>query len=394
MLISTKIANITPSATLAISAKAKAMIADGIDVINFGVGEPDFDTPENIRKAGIKAIKNGMTRYTPASGTKELKAAIADKLKRENGLEYSPKEIVVSSGAKHTLYNLMQVMTNPGDEVLLPAPYWVSYYEQIGLAGGRAIVIECSEKNKFKMTPDALEAAITPRTKYLIFNSPSNPTGAVYTRDELQELAKVLARHEVWVIADEIYEKLIYNKAQHVSLASLSDRMKKLTLVVNGVSKTFAMTGWRIGYAAGDERVIAACGSLQSHSTSNPCSISMAASVEALQGGLDAVTQMRNEFDKRRKYMLGRLSGIKGVACIEPGGAFYAFPNIKGVKGRTFGGVTADTSVALCEALLEQAHVAAVPGSAFGADDHIRFSYATSMENIQEGMNRFEKFLS
>jgi len=394
MLISTKIANITPSATLAISAKAKAMTADGIDVINFGVGEPDFDTPENIRKAGIKAIKNGMTRYTPASGTTELKAAIADKLKRENGLEYSPKEIVISSGAKHTLYNLMQVMTNPGDEVLLPAPYWVSYYEQIGLAGGRAVIIECSEKNKFKMTPDALEAAITPRTKYLILNSPSNPTGAVYTRDELQELAKVLARHEVWVIADEIYEKLIYDKERHVSIASLSDRMKKLTIVVNGVSKTFAMTGWRIGYAAGDERAIAACGSLQSHSTSNPCSISMAASVEALQGGLDAVTQMRNEFDKRRKYMLGRLSGIKGVACAEPKGAFYAFPNIKGVKGRTFGGVTADTSVALCGALLEQAHVAAVPGSAFGADDHIRFSYATSMENIQEGMNRFEKFLS
>ncbi|MCL5781462.1 MAG: pyridoxal phosphate-dependent aminotransferase [Firmicutes bacterium] len=393
MRLSERAVGISPSPTLAIDAKAKQMKASGIKVISFGVGEPDFDTPDNIKEAAIEAIQAGETRYTPAGGTLKLKQAIVDKFQRENGLEYQTNQIVVSVGAKHSLYNAFQVLCQPGDEVILPAPYWVSYLEQIKLAGAAAVVVQTREENGFKLTPRELKEAITPRSRVFLLNSPSNPTGGVYTRDELAALGEILLQHNITVISDEIYEKLLYDGLEHVSIASISPSLKENTVVINGVSKAYAMTGWRIGYAAAPTSVAKAMADLQSHSTSNPTSIAQAASVAALNGPQDAVDAMVVEFEKRRNYMLERINAIPGVTCPKPGGAFYLYPNVSAYFGKSYQGKPVNNATDLANLLLEVAEVAVVPGIAFGGDDFIRLSYATSMENIKEGLDRIEKLL-
>lgn len=385
--------NISPSPTLAIDALAKQMKADGIDVVGFGAGEPDFNTPEHIRKAAVKAIEDGFTRYTPSGGIPQLKKAIQAKFRRDNQLEYDLDQIVVSVGAKHVLYNLFQVLLDPGDEVIVPAPYWVSYLEQVRLAGGVPVVIPTTEENGFLLTPEQLEAHLTPRTKALVLNSPSNPTGAVYSPEALKALADVLARHpQCVVVSDEIYESLVYDHHRHVSIASLHPEVGQRTVVINGVSKAYAMTGWRIGYAAGPKPIIKAMVNLQSHSTSNPTSIAQKAAQAALEGDQSPVETMRQAFDERRRYILQRLQALPGVSCPVPGGAFYVFPRISAIFGKTHNGRTIHSSADLATALLEEVHVALVPGDAFGAEGYVRLSYATSMENIREGLDRIERF--
>ncbi|WP_073234381.1 pyridoxal phosphate-dependent aminotransferase [Desulforamulus putei] len=393
MRLSERALGISPSPTLSIDAKAKQMKASGIKVISFGVGEPDFDTPDHIKEAAIEAIKAGETRYTPAGGTLKLKQAIVDKFRRENGLEYQTNQIVVSVGAKHSLYNAFQVLCQPGDEVILPAPYWVSYLEQIKLAGAEAVIVQTREENGFKLTPRELKEVITARSRVFLLNSPSNPTGGVYTRDELAALGEVLLEHNITIISDEIYEKLLYDGLEHVSIASVSPQLKENTVVINGVSKAYAMTGWRIGYAAAPAPVAKAMADLQSHSTSNPTSIAQAASVAALNGPQDAVAAMVVEFEKRRNYMLERINAIPGITCPKPGGAFYLYPNVSAYFGKSYQGRPVNNATDLANLLLEVAEVAVVPGIAFGGDDFIRLSYATSMENIKEGMDRIEKLL-
>ncbi len=385
--------NVSPSPTLTIDARAKKMIAEGIKVINFGAGEPDFDTPANIKSAAVEAIQAGMTKYTPVAGTEALRKAITKKLARDNGLEYEPGQIVVSAGAKHSLYNAFQVLCQDGDEVILPAPYWGSYLEQVKLAGATPVILPTTATNDFKLEPAQLEKAINSRTRAIVLNSPSNPTGTVYTRDELSELGEVLQKYDIAIISDEIYEKLIYNGLEHVSIASISPALKEQTVVINGVSKTYAMTGWRIGYAAAPAPVAKAMADLQSHSTSNPTSIAQAAALEALEGNQEAVEQMKREFVERRDYMVERLNAMPGVQCNRPGGAFYVFPEISGLIGRSFNGTRINNATDLATVLLEKAHVAIVPGVAFGDDTCFRLSYATSMENIEEGLNRIEKVL-
>lgn len=394
MKLAQRAVNISPSPTFAIDGKAKQMKAAGIKVVNFGVGEPDFETPENIKAAAIEAIKAGETRYTPVGGTPKLKQAIVDKLRRENGLEYQTNQITVSVGAKHSLYNAFQVLCEPGDEVILPAPYWVSYIEQIKLSGAETVILPTRQENNFKLTPGELEQAITPRTKVLLLNSPSNPTGAVYSREELAALGEVLLKHNITIISDEIYEKLLYDGLEHVSIASISPELKENTVVINGVSKAYAMTGWRIGYCAAPAPVAKAISDLQSHSTSNPTSISQVASVVALSGPQEAVSEMVVEFEKRRNYMLDRLTAMAGVTCPKPNGAFYLFPNVSAYFGKGYQGKSINDATDLANLLLEIAEVAVVPGVAFGADENIRLSYATSMENIKEGLDRIEKFLA
>ncbi len=393
MKLAERAKNISPSPTLTIDAQAKKMIADGINVINFGAGEPDFDTPGNIKRAAIAAIDKGMTKYTPVAGTEALRQVIVDKLVRENGLEYKPGEIVVSAGAKHSLYNAFQVLCQAGDEVILPAPYWVSYLEQIKLAGAVPVVVAAQVENDFKITAGELEAAITPRTRAIILNSPSNPTGAVYNRDELAALGRVLEKHGIAIISDEIYEKLIYDGLEHVSIAALSPALKEQTVVINGVSKTYAMTGWRIGYAAAPAHVAKAMADLQSHSTSNPTSIAQAAAVEAIRGDQSAVATMVGEFVKRRDYMVDRLNAMPKVHCNRPGGAFYVFPCIAGLLGKKYQGQEIKNASDLAAVMLEKAHVAIVSGVAFGDDTCFRLSYATSMANIQDGLDRIAKIL-
>lgn len=385
---------ISPSPTLSIDAKAKKMVAEGLDVINFGVGEPDFDTPDHIKQAAVEALNRGMTKYTPVGGTDRLKAAIIKKLKEDNGLEYQPADIVVSCGAKHSLYNAFQVLCQEGDEVILPAPYWVSYLEQIKLAGGVPVIVQTRASDGFKLTTEQLESVLTKRTRLIVLNSPSNPTGSVYTRDELEALGGILARQGVYIISDEIYEKLIYDGMDHVSIAALSPALKELTVVINGVSKSYAMTGWRIGYAAAPQAVAKAITDLQSHSTSNPASIAQAASVAAIEGPQGAMTEMVGEFNRRRDYMLERINSIPGLSCGRPGGAFYLFPDMSAYIGRTYNGKKIEGAKDLAGALLGDAKVAVVPGVAFGDDRCFRLSYATSIEKIVEGMNRIEKLLS
>ena len=385
---------ISPSPTLAISAKAKQMKADGIDVIGFGAGEPDFDTPAHIKEAAIEALRAGMTKYTPASGTAELKKAICKKLLDDNGLEFDPSGIIISCGAKHSLYNAVQVLCQEGDEVIIPSPYWVTYPEQVKLAGAKPVIIRTTEETCFKITPSMFEEKITPKTKLLILNSPSNPTGAVYHRDELEDLARVIEARGIHVLSDEIYEKVIYDGVEHVSIASLGEAMKRLTIVINGVSKAYSMTGWRIGYAAGDKEIIAAMGKLQSHSTSNPTTFAQKASVTAISGPQECVAGMVAEFDKRREYMADRVKKIKGMACIMPEGAFYLFPNISSLYGKKFNGAAVEGSDSFAAVILDDIKVAVVPGSGFGADECIRLSYATSMDNIERGLDRIEEFVS
>ena len=394
MRLSKKTYSVKPSPTLAIDAKAKSLKASGVDVISFGVGEPDFDTPENIKEAAIKAIRSGFTKYTPVGGTDELKTAIIEKLKKDNGLIYEKNEIIVSCGAKHCLYNIAEALYDVGDEVILPAPYWVSYPDQIVLNGAAPVIVKTDEGNAFKITPEILEANLSKKTKALILNSPSNPTGLAYDRKSLEAIAEIAVKHDFYIISDEIYEKLIYDGFEHVSIASLSDEIKQRTLVVNGISKSYAMTGWRIGFAAGPKDIINAMTNIQSQSTSNPTSISQKAAVEALTGTQDFILKMVSEFDKRRKYMVERLNMIKGVSCIKPVGAFYAFPNVSSYYGRSFKGNSIKSSMDLSAYLLDEAKVAVVPGAAFGDDRYIRLSYATSMENIQKGLDRIESALS
>lgn len=390
MKLAARVAKIKPSETLAITAKANALRAEGRDVIGFGAGEPDFDTPENIKAAAVRAIEAGFTKYTPVGGTDELKDAIIAKLKRDNSLEYKRSQIVVSCGAKHTLYNLAQALFEPGDEVIIPAPYWVSYPDIVVLAGGTPVIVDTLEKDGFKMKPEQLQAAITERTKAVVINSPSNPTGAAYSPEELKALAAVLLDKEIFVICDDIYEKIIYANFPFENIATAEPRIKDRTIVVNGVSKAYAMTGWRIGYAAGPEQLIAAIIKIQSQNTSNPASISQKAAVEALKGDQEVVGKMVAEFRQRRDAIVKLLNEIDGVKCLSPEGAFYVFPNVSGIYGRSFQGKKITDSTELINYLLDEANVATVPGAAFGNDNHIRLSYATSLKNIEEGLKRIK----
>ena len=393
MELSRKALQVSASPTLAIDAKFKAMKAEGIDVIGFGCGEPDFDTPENIKEAAIAAIKEGQTKYTPASGTLDLKKAICEKLKKDNGLDYTPANIVVSNGAKHSLMNAFDAIINPGDEVIVPAPYWVSYTEMIKMADGIPVIIETKEEDGFEFTPQQLINAITPKTKALILNSPSNPTGMLYEEEKLRKIAEIAVENDIFVISDEIYENLIYDGKQHVSIASFNDEIKNRTIIVNGVSKSYAMTGWRIGFTAANAEVTKAMANMQSHAASNPSSISQAAALEAYKGTQATVEEMRKVFEERRNYMIDRINSINGVSCKKPEGAFYVMMNIKDVFGREIGGKVINTSDDFCEVLLEKSLVALVPGSGFGAEGYVRWSYATSMENIEKGLDRLEEFL-
>ncbi len=385
---------IKPSPTLATAAKAKAMKAQGIDVVDFGVGEPDFDTPENVKQAGIKAIQSGFTKYTPAGGTDELKEAVLEKFKRDNGLQYDKSQILISCGAKHSLYNIAEALFDPGDEVIIPSPYWVSYPDQVLLNDALPVIVETTEAEGFKLSAKKLEQAVTKKTKALVLNSPSNPTGLAYDKKALEDIAALAVKHNLYVISDEIYEKLIYDGFTHTSIASLGKEIKDLTIVVNGVSKSHAMTGWRIGYAAGPKDVITAMTNIQSQSTSNPSSISQKAAVEALRGPQDFIGTMNVEFDKRRKYMVERLNKIKGVSCLMPVGAFYAFPRISSLFGKSLNGKVVKNSSDLATLLLEEAKVALVSGDAFGADAYIRLSYATSMDSIKKGLDRIEQMIN
>lgn len=393
MKLSKKPFSIKPSPTLSLDAKAKALKANGVDVVNFGVGEPDFDTPENIKEAAIKAIKNGFTKYTPVGGIDELKAAIVDKFKKDTNITYEKNEIIVSCGAKHSLYNISCALFDEGDEVIIPAPYWVSYPAQVLLNNAVPVIVETDEKNSFNISPDRLESSISKKTKALILNSPSNPTGIGYDRESLETIAEMAVRHDFYIIFDEIYEKLVYDGFKHVSIASLNDDIKQRTITVNGLSKSHAMTGWRIGFTAGPKELINAMTKIQSQSTSNPTSISQKAAVEALSGSQDSVSEMVSEFDKRRLYIIERLKKIKGITCVRPLGAFYVFPNVSSFYGRHFNNKQVNSSFDLSSLLLEEVNVAAVPGGAFGDDRHIRLSYATSMDNIKKGLDRIENVL-
>ncbi len=385
---------IKPSPTLAVAAKAKAMKAQGIDVVDFGVGEPDFDTPENVKEAAIRAIRDGYTKYTPAGGTDELKDAVIEKFKRDNGLAYERSQVLISCGAKHSLYNIAEALFDPGDEVIIPAPYWVSYPDQVLLNDAQPVIVATTEEEGFRISADALARAVTKKTKALILNSPSNPTGLAYDRKTLEAIAKLAVQHDFYVISDEIYEKLLYDGFTHVSIASLGDAIKERTITVNGVSKSHAMTGWRIGYAAGPKDVIAAMANIQSQSTSNPTSISQKAAVEALRGPQDCIGIMNAEFDKRRRYMIERLNAMPGVSCLMPVGAFYAFPRTAALYGKSLAGRRVANSSDLASLLLDEAQVALVSGDAFGADPYIRLSYATSLESIRKGLDRMEQTIA
>ncbi len=393
-MISKKVSNIKPSLTLEITAKAKKMKASGISVIGFGAGEPDFNTPEYIINAAKHALDIGFTKYTPASGMQELKVAICEKFKNDNGLIYEPSDIVVSSGAKSSLYHAICALVDDGDEVILPSPYWLTYPELVSLAGGVTVFVETKPENGYKITAEEFENAITAKTKCFILNSPNNPTGAVYSEEEIKSLAKVAEKHGIYVVSDEIYEKLVYGGAKHFSIAACSEYMKEHTVIVNGMSKTYSMTGWRIGYVAAPNEIAKAISSMQSHTTSNACSIAQYASVEALQSDESAafVSKMQQVFDERRKYMMQRLSDIDGLKFAEPQGAFYIFVDVSGVFGKTYEGQLIGGSLAFADAALKKG-VAVVPGAAFGNDNCIRLSYATSMDDIKEGLNRIAEFV-
>ena len=396
MRISKRTAGLTASITLAVSAKAKAMKVQGIDVVGFGAGEPDFDTPEPIKVAAIKAIESGFTKYTPATGMPELKKAIAGKLKTENGLGYDPAQVVVTCGGKHALFGAMMALVDPGDEVVIPTPYWVSYPDMVTVCEGTSVFVEGREQNAFKITPEKLRNAMTDRTKVVILNYPSNPTGATYTLAELQALAEVVLEHpRAIVFSDEIYERLLYDGAEFRSFAALQPELMDRTVTFNAVSKTYSMTGWRIGYLAGPPDIVKAIGNLQSHSTSNPTSIAQKAALEAITGDQSSVETMRQEFDARRLRMVEMLQAMPGVTCIRPGGAFYCFPNVGGAIDKVVPDAKGDTrSADFCTKVLEDIHVAMVPGCGFGNDRCVRLSFATSMANIEKGLGRLAEYLA
>lgn len=391
--ISEKIQTIAPSPTLEIDAKFKSMKAEGIDVVGFGAGEPDFDTPQFIKDAAIKAINDGFTKYTPASGTLDLKKAVCEKFERDNNLSYKPENIVISNGAKHSLVNAFMAILNPGDEVLISAPYWVSYPEMVKIADGKAVIVPTTEDKQFKFTVEDLKKALTDRTKAIVLNSPCNPTGMLYQPEELEEIARFAIENDLYVVSDEIYEHLMYNGEKPVSIASLGDEIKERTIIINGVSKTYAMTGWRIGFTASNAKIAKAMGNLQSHATSNPNSIAQVAAAAALRGSGEEVEAMKAEFKKRRDYMVEAINKIDGVSCICPDGAFYIMMNIKDLLNKTYYGVKVDNVDTLCNEILEKAKVALVPGTGFAAPEFIRWSYATSLENIKEGLKRFENYV-
>ncbi len=387
--LSEKHAAIQPSVTLAITAKAKKMKADGIDVLSFAAGEPDFKTPNHIRKAAIDVIESGNTGYTAASGIPELKKAICHKLEKDNQVKYKPENIVVSSGAKHSLFNTLQVLLNEGDSVLYAAPFWVSYPELVKMAGGVPIQVMTTEAGGFKLTPELLETARTETTKAIIVNSPNNPTGTVYTKDELKAIAEWAVEHKLYIISDEIYEKLVYG-ASHTSMASFSEAVKKRTIIVNGMSKAYAMTGWRIGYTASNLEIAKMMGNIQSHATSNPNTIAQYAALEAIQGDQEPLEAMVNEFAARRDFMVDRVNSIENLSCRKPEGAFYVMVNIEKLIGKTIGGKEIKDSMSFAEYLLDASQVAVIPGAGFGVDQYVRLSYATSMDNIIRGLDRIE----
>jgi aspartate aminotransferase len=388
-MLADRLKTLVPSATLAMNAKARAMRAQGVDVISFSVGEPDFDTPQHIKDAAVRALDKGQTKYTEVGGIPELRAAVCHKLKRDHGLEYTPDEVTVSCGAKHTLYNIVMALVNPGDEVLIPSPYWVSYPEQVRLLGGVPVPVETHESTGFDLDPAAVRRAVTPRTKMIVLDSPGNPTGAVFSPGALEEVARIAAERGFWVVSDECYEALTY-EGRHVSIASLSPEIKARTIVVNTCSKAYAMTGWRIGYAAGPKAIIRAMTDVQSQVTSNPASIAQWAAVEALTGPQDEIAKMVGEFDHRRRAIIAALNAIPGVRCATPKGAFYAFPNVSGLFDKRWKGGALKGSVDVCTFLLEEARIACVAGQDFGSDAHIRISYATGIETIREGMRRMD----
>ncbi len=383
MEISARAAQLTPSLTLAIDSKAKAMKAEGIDICGFGAGEPDFDTPEHIKEAAIAALQAGFTKYTPSSGLPELRQAIADKFAADNGLEYRASQVIVSNGAKHSCYNAVLATCERGDEVIIPAPYWVSYPDMIRLAGAEPVIVQTSERNGWKMTTEEFENAMTPRTKMVVLNSPGNPTGSVYSREELEGIVNVAAEEDIYILSDEIYEKLVYDGAEHVSVASLSKQAYDLTITVNGFSKSYAMTGWRLGYMGAPEAIARAVDSIQSHSTSNPCSFAQKGAIAALKGDQQPLSDMHDEFDMRRNYMFDRISKIPNISAVKPLGAFYVLVNISqlGLTSQNF-----------ADRLLSKANVAIVPGAAFGDDRTVRLSYATSIDIIKKGLDRFQDF--
>lgn len=381
------------STTLAIDAMFKQMKADGIDVIGFGAGEPDFDTPDAIKEAGIRAIQEDFTRYTPTAGIPELRQAACTRLREDCGVEYVPAQIVAASGAKHAVYAALRALIDPGDEVIIPAPFWVSYFEMVKMVGGVPVIVTAEESAGFKLVPDQLEAAITPRTKAVLLNNPSNPTGMMYNRAELEALARVCVKHDLYVISDEIYNALVYDDTQFVSFASLGDDVRERTILVNGVSKSYAMTGWRVGYALANKEITGVMSRYASHSTGAPSTISQWASVEALTGPQQPREQMRCAFEKRRNYLVERMNQIAGVRCLRPQGAFYVMMDLKQILGATIQGVRITDCDVFAKAFLDQAKVAVVPGSGFYAPEYVRWSYATSMENIEKGLDRLEKFL-
>ena len=383
METASRLQQLTPSLTLAIDSKAKAMRAEGIEVFGFGAGEPDMDTPEHIKAAAIKALQEGRTKYTPSAGIPELRQAISQKFLKDNGLDYKSSQVIVSNGAKQSCFNAIAAVVNEGDEVIIPAPYWLSYPEMVRIVGGEPVFVQTREENSWKITPEDFENAMTPRTKMIILNSPGNPTGSIYTREELKALSEVAAEEDIYILSDEIYEKLTYDGAEHVSVASVSPEAYDLTITVNGFSKAYAMTGWRLGYLAAPEPIARAIDSMQSHMTSNPCSFAQYGALAALTGDQQCVTDMREEFDIRRQYMFERLTQIQGVSAVRPQGAFYVLANISalGLKSQNF-----------ADRLLSKSSVAVVPGIAFGDDRTIRLSYATSLDIIKSGLDRIEEF--
>lgn len=384
MKLADRIAQITPSLTLEIAAKAKALKAEGVDVCSFSAGEPDFDTPDHIKAAAAKALEAGKTKYGPVSGEPKLRECIANKLKTDNGLDYKAENVIVTNGGKHSLYNLMVALLNPGDEVIIPAPYWLSYPEMVRLADAVPVILPTTQESGYKITAAQLRAAITPKTKLLVFNSPSNPTGMVYSAAEVKAIAEVVVEKDIFVVSDEIYEKILYDDEKHISIGSLGEEIFQRTIISNGFAKAYSMTGWRLGYLAGPLPIIKAASTIQGHSTSNVCTFAQYGAIAALEGSQDCVAEMVAAFAKRRQVMFDRLTAIPGLVCPKPTGAFYMFPNIS---------ATGMKSLDFCKALLESEKVAVIPGIAFGADDCIRLSYATDLATIEKGMDRLEKFM-
>ena len=384
MKLAARVSQVTPSITLAIAAKAKSMKAEGIDVCSFSAGEPDFDTPSHIKAAAVKALEEGKTKYGPAAGEPGLREAIAQKLQNDNGLNYKSENVLVTNGGKHSLYNLIVALIDPGDEVIIPAPYWLSYPEMVTLAGGKSVIVHTDASTGYKITPEQLKKAITPKTKLFVLNSPSNPTGMVYTPEEIKALAQVIIDADILVVSDEIYEKILYDGAEHISIGSLGAEIFARTVISNGFAKGYSMTGWRLGYLAGPVEIIKAASTIQGHSTSNVCTFAQYGAIAALQSSQDCVEEMRQAFAKRRQVMYDRLNAIPGLSCPKPDGAFYLFPDISktGLKSLEF-----------CNLLLAEQQVAVIPGVAFGADNNIRLSYATDMATIEKGMDRLEKFV-